>query len=759
MLTIARMKSLIYPTFTTLAPTISKKTTAFSLFSLPSCRQSIISNFNPPHNLLYFSSHVVLHPTPILSSFNSFSVSSTPPNQAPNFVTEEADQSSPSGDIHVIVGPMFAGKTTTLLRRITAQSSNGRYSQAKVPKDLLHLDGTLKGLCYSGRLAAAIGILCRTGVQVDSQTYSLLLQECIFRKDFKKGRRIHSQMVIVGFAPNEYLKTKLLILYAKAGDLGTAHLLFDNLLTKSLISWNAMIAGYVQKGVEKVGLSLYYKMRQCAIIPDQYTFASVFRACATLAILEQGKQVHSVLIKSHIIVNVVVNSALIDMYFKCSCLSDGHLVFNKSLDRNVITWTSLISGYGQNGRVLEVLKSFDRMISEGFRPNCVTFLAVLSACSHGGLVEEGWEYFSSMMRDYGIQPQGKHYAAIVDLLGRAGRLQEAYEFVRNSPCGAHPVIWGALLGASRIHGNVDMVKLAGKNFFELELENAEKYVGLSNAYAAFGLWDNVAEIRIAMKELGVKKDPGYSMIEVQREVNYFLMADSSHKQIADLLGIWNVQGLNFNHGAVKRNIIYPLVDAAHWDCHLTGIRGMLWGKPVDEEIVLSVAVIKSNKDTRYGLDSIVTHDGEKLPCWALPNLSSFRLSIGPDAYDKLEVIGIDEAQFFEDLYDFCSKAADHDGKTVIVAGLDGDYLRRRFGSVLDIIPIADSVTKLTARCEVCGKRASFTLRKTEETKTEVIAGADVYMPVCRKHYVSGQVVKVAAKTVLESKKLQCGSFL
>lgn len=132
-------------------------------------------------------------------------------------------------------------------------------------------------------------------------------------------------MVIVGFAPNEYLKTKLLILYAKAGDLGTAHLLFDNLLTKSLISWNAMIAGYVQKGVEKVGLSLYYKMRQCTIIPDQYTFASVFRACATLAILEQGKQVHSVSIKSHIIMNVVVNSALIDMYFKCSCPSDNHL--------------------------------------------------------------------------------------------------------------------------------------------------------------------------------------------------------------------------------------------------------------------------------------------------------------------------------------------------------------------------------------------------------------------------------------------------
>lgn len=172
----------------------------------------------------------------------------------------------------------------------------------------------------------------------------------------------------------------------------------------------------------------------------------------------------------------------------------------------------------------------------------------------------------------------------------------------------------------------------------------------------------------------------------------------------------------------------------------------------------TVAVIKSNKDTRYGLDSIVTHDGMKLPCWALENLSSFRQKIGIDAYDQIDVIGIDEAQFFEDLYDFCCEAADHDGKTVIVAGLDGDYLRRRFGSVLDIIPLADSVMKLTARCELCGKRAFFTLRKTDETQTELIGGADVYMPVCRQHYVNGQVVIEATRSVLESQKLQCGSY-
>ncbi|CAL5403365.1 unnamed protein product [Camellia sinensis] len=174
----------------------------------------------------------------------------------------------------------------------------------------------------------------------------------------------------------------------------------------------------------------------------------------------------------------------------------------------------------------------------------------------------------------------------------------------------------------------------------------------------------------------------------------------------------------------------------------------------------NVAIIKSSKDTRYAVDSVVTHDGTKFPCWALPDLLSFRQKFGDEAYAKLDVIGIDEAQFFGDLYDFCCEVADHDGKTVIVAGLDGDYLRRTFGSVLDIIPIADSITKLTARCELCGKRAFFTLRKTDETETELIGGSNVYMPVCRQHYVNGQAVMEAARNVLESHgKVQSDSHL
>lgn len=348
-----------------------------------------------------------------------------------------------------------------------------------------------------------------------------------------RGKRIHAQMVVVGYVPNEYLNTKLLILYAKSGDLETACILHENLLEKSLVSWNSLIAGYVQKGLGEVGLEFYFKMRQSGVLPDQYTFASVLRACASLASLEHGKRAHGVLIKCQIGDNVVVSSALVDMYFKCSCLSDGHKAFNKSSNRNVITWTALISGYGQHGRAIEVLESFHSMINEGYRPNYVTFLAVLVACGRGGFVPEAWRYFS-LMTKYGIEPRGQHYAAMADLLARAGRLEEAYNFVLDAPCKEHSVMWGALVGGCKVHEDIDLMRHAAANYFSLDPENSGKLVVFSNAFATTGLWDNVEEIRAMMKKSGMSKDPGYSRIEIQREFHFFVKSDKSHRQTDEI---------------------------------------------------------------------------------------------------------------------------------------------------------------------------------------------------------------------------------
>lgn len=339
-------------------------------------------------------------------------------------------------------------------------------------------------------------------------------------------------MVVSGFKLDEYLHTKLIILYAKNGDLMNAHHLFDRTPQRNLVSWNVMISGYVQKGLYMEGLNLYYCMRWIGVRPDQFTFASVFRAYAGLASLEQGRRAHGVMIKSQIKSNVVVYSALVDMYFKCSSPQDGHLAFVKSPERNVVTWTALISGYGQHGCASEVLTLFDQMVAEGFTPNHVTFLVVLSACSRGGLIDKGWKLFNSMTSCYGVRPRVEHYAAMVDLLGRAGRLDDAYELVQSSSSsGEYSVIWGALLGGSRIHGDLQLARLAASKFFELDPNNAGKYTVLSNAYADFGLWEDVERVREMMRRTRMRKDPAWSWIEVRGVVHTFLVGDQSHQQI------------------------------------------------------------------------------------------------------------------------------------------------------------------------------------------------------------------------------------
>ncbi|CAH9060536.1 unnamed protein product [Cuscuta europaea] len=217
--------------------------------------------------------------------------------------------------------------------------------------------------------------------------------------------------------------------------------------------------------------------------------------------------------------------------------------------------------------------------------------------------------------------------------------------------------------------------------------------------------------------------------------SHIISVSSSKTAIMSSLATFNgikhpVSGSNSNPKAGEIHVIIGPMFAGKTTALLRRIKS-------DSNNGSNVVMIKSSKDTRYAVDEVVTHDGTKFPCWALPDLSSFKIRFGSESYKMVDVIGIDEAQFFDDLYDFCCEAADLDGKTLIIAGLDGDYLRRRFGSVLDIIPLANTVQKLTARCEICGKRASFTFRKIGETQTELIGGSDMYMPLCRQHYVIG----------------------
>lgn len=232
---------------------------------------------------------------------------------------------------------------------------------------------------------------------------------------------------------------------------------------------------------------------------------------------------------------------------------------------------------------------------------------------------------------------------------------------------------------------------------------------------------------------------------------------------ADRVQTLSTQNRSLRVEAVRRDAVHGLgighCEVASGSIHLI-VGPMFAGKTtallqrVEEEASTGrrVALVKSDKDTRYGLSSIVSHDGRQMPCWAVPSLASFRSQIGEEEYAKVDLIGIDEAQFFKDLCSFCQAAADYEGKTLIVAGLDGDFQRNRFGSILDLVPLADSIVKLSSHCELCGKPASFTFRKTDDRNKEVIGGTDIYMPVCRQHYYSGKVAMEATRTVLNSHK-------
>ncbi|KAJ6821697.1 pentatricopeptide repeat-containing protein [Iris pallida] len=383
---------------------------------------------------------------------------------------------------------------------------------------------SLRSLCFSGRLSEAVGLLSTEKSPVHPSTYCLLLQESIHRKSFRLGSRVHSHIVATGHSPSPFLRAKLLIFYSKLNRLppAAAHDLFDE---TSLVSWNALLSSSHDP---HHALRLFRSMR-AHVRPDRYTFSSLLRACARLAALEHGRHAHALLLKAYSESgNVVVTTALVDMYFKCSSIPDAVRVFVSCSERNAVTWTALISGYGQHGCALEVLDVFRRMVRSGFRPNSVTFLAVLSACSHGGLVDAGLKSFRSMRNVYRIEPKGEHYAAVVDMLGRAGRLQEAREFIRGSPCEKHPVVWGALLGACRIHRDGEMGRLAAERLFEMRPGNVGKYVVLSNTYASLGMWEKVADVRETVGALGMSKEPAWSSVAVRGEAHTFLVGDKSH---------------------------------------------------------------------------------------------------------------------------------------------------------------------------------------------------------------------------------------
>lgn len=314
--------------------------------------------------------------------------------------------------------------------------------------------------------------------------------------------------------------------YAKLGLVEEARMLFDEIPVKDVVSWNAIISGYADVGGFSEVLVLFQSLLSEKFKPDNYTLVNVLSACANLGALSQGEWIHLYIDKNGISVEGYLATALVDMYSKCGEITKALKVFNNTLKKDVSTWNSMIGGLSINGFGEEAVGTFRMMLEDDYKPNEITFINTLSACSHAGLLIDGLEIFSIMIHTYGIQPTIEHCGCVIDLLGRVGLLEEAKELLKGETPGKDsPVLWQSLLSSCINYGNLELAQDVAEKLLKLDPQDNAGYVQLSNVYASEGKWERVAEVRRNMKSQGVRKEAGCSMIEIDGVVHEFLAGE------------------------------------------------------------------------------------------------------------------------------------------------------------------------------------------------------------------------------------------
>ncbi|MFS7971106.1 putative tetratricopeptide-like helical domain superfamily, DYW domain-containing protein [Helianthus anomalus] len=366
-------------------------------------------------------------------------------------------------------------------------------------------------------------------VCVDAVAMVSVLASCssISNKNVTEG--VHGVVVKKGFAENTRIGNTLVDAYAKCGQLRFSRKAFNEIINKDVTTWNSMIAVCAQHGMSTEALDLFYAMvRDADVNHNVVTLSAVLLACAHSGALQIGKCIHDQVIKMGLEDDVVVGTSIVDMYCKCGRVTTARTAFDRMKNKNVRSWTAMVAGYGMHGYAQEALDVFYEMLRVNIVPNYITFVSVLSACSHAGLVDEGWHWFQTMTRKYSIEPGVEHYSCMVDLFGRAGFLNRAYDLIKKMKVRPDFVVWGSLLAACRMHKNVDLGEIAAKKLFELDPQNCGYYVLLSNMYADAGRWNDVEKMRIYMKSHALSKTPGFSLVELKDRVHLFLVGDKEH---------------------------------------------------------------------------------------------------------------------------------------------------------------------------------------------------------------------------------------
>ncbi|KAI3461975.1 hypothetical protein Pfo_018638 [Paulownia fortunei] len=379
----------------------------------------------------------------------------------------------------------------------------------------------------------AIGVYRRMlcdGYRPDLSTILNLLSSFAQPNSLYYGMLIHAHGVKLGCDADITLLNTLVSMYSKCGDIRSSRYIFDCMNERSCVTWTIMIGGYSQKGDLDEALSLFHDMEAAGKKPDLVTIIHLIAACGKVGALEVGKTVDNYTISKGLKNDVMVCNALLDMYAKCGSIGDAQNLFRTMNGKNVVSWTTLIAGFALNGKFQKAVDHFNQMLKLGIKPNHITFLAVLQACTHAGFLEKGWEILNMMTKTHHINPGLDHYACMTDLLGRQGKLKEALEFIQDMPIKPDAGIWGTLLSACKIHHNLEIGEYAAHHLFRLEPQAAAPYVEMANIYALAKEWKGVAAMRMKMKTKQVTKSPGQSLIQVDGKCCSFTVEDRCHSE-------------------------------------------------------------------------------------------------------------------------------------------------------------------------------------------------------------------------------------
>ncbi|XP_059667022.1 pentatricopeptide repeat-containing protein At4g38010 [Cornus florida] len=401
-------------------------------------------------------------------------------------------------------------------------------------RDVVTWTGLISGCVRAGRLEEAVTLFLKMDVEPSITTFVSVLVACGRLGYLVMGKCIHGLIFKHGFGANLVVSNALLDMYVKWECLCDAKQLFHELPERDIISWTCLISGLVQCKCPKESLQLFSDMQISGIQPDKVILTSVLSACSSLGALDCGRWVHEYIDRRGIKWDIHIGTAMVDMYAKCGCIEMALQTFYEMSGRNISVWNALLGGLAMHGHGQEALKHFEEMIRVGVRLNEVTFLAILTACCHSGLVDQGRRHFYQMSQDYNLSPRLEHYGCMVDLLCRAGLLEEAQDIIRGMPMPPDVLIWGALLSSLNVNGNVELAQDILDRLYELGSQDSGVYVLLSNIHATNERWDEVKRLRRSMKEKGMRKVPGSSVIEVDGRAHEFLVGDTNHPRSEDI---------------------------------------------------------------------------------------------------------------------------------------------------------------------------------------------------------------------------------